>query len=108
MAPGSAPSGKRGSAPPTPRRLTITVQGWRERGGSGAIWAPNRLVGVVDDWLDIERDMLIAGVGLARGADGTTATLVCYLPGAFELRALPEPEISAGSSGDGGLGGWLF
>lgn len=71
------------------RQATYTVQGWRD--GGGALWRPNTLVRVRDSYLDIDADLLVAGVTLRIGEDGTTAELQVTLPDAFDL--LPEPEL---------------
>ena len=44
------------------RRVSVTVRGWRELGDIGALWRPGRLVNVVDDWLGLDRALLIATV----------------------------------------------
>ena len=79
------------------RRATITVQGWREREADGApLWAPGRLVQVRDDWLGLDREMLIAGVQQRTGPDGTTSALTLYPETAFVARIEPEPEEATG------------
>lgn len=52
---------------------SITVTGWRD--GAGKIWSPNWLVQVTDPWIGIDGLMLIKGVTLHQGDDGTTADL---------------------------------
>lgn len=73
------------------RRATVTVQGTREKPG-GALWSPNRLVPVTDDWLAIDQDMLITTTVLMKDEQGTRTALSVVPPGAFELRAEPEPK----------------
>jgi len=77
------------------RRLSITVQGWRER-PDGPLWRPNRIVNVSDNWLGIDaEDLLIAGVSYRFGSGGETAVLTCMPPDAFDLiEAKPKTESS--------------
>lgn len=77
------------------RRIGVTVQGWRERPG-GALWEPNRLVRLTDDWMDVDQDMLIVDVTGTKDDQGERSVLGLMPPGAFELRAEPEPEEYAG------------
>lgn len=75
------------------RKATITVVGWRA-GEAGPLWAPGQTVAVRDEWLGIDRDMLVSGVQFERGERGTTTTLDLAVPGAFDQVA--EPEGPAG------------
>ena len=77
------------------RQVTVTVQGWRER-PDGPLWSPNRLVRLSDDWLAIDQEMLITGLTFSKGDQGTRTELSLVPPGAFELKAEPEPEEEAG------------
>ena len=77
------------------RRISVVVQGWRER-PDGGLWSPNRLVRLSDDWLAIDQDMLIVGVTFSKGDRGSRTELSLMPPGAFELKAEPEPEEDAG------------
>ena len=77
------------------RRISVVVQGWRER-PDGGLWSPNRLVRLTDNWLAIDRDMLIVGVAFSKGDRGSRTELSLMPPGAFELKAEPEPEEDAG------------
>jgi prophage tail gpP-like protein len=55
---------------------SITTIGWRDQGG--AIWTPNFLIMVEDDWIGINGLMIIKSVTLEQQGDGdagTTATL---------------------------------
>lgn len=70
------------------RRAEIRVQGWRQ--DSGALWAPNALVPVVDDWLAIDRTLLVAEVRYSLDQSGTVARLSLASAEAFQLR--PESE----------------
>ena len=80
------------------RRATVVVQGWRERGETGALWAPGRLVHVTDDWLGLDRLLLITSVEQALDDQGTRTTLVLVDRLAFSARLEPEPEST----------GWWF
>jgi prophage tail gpP-like protein len=71
-------------------RSRVTVQGWREQGHTGPLWAPNRIVHITDDWQGLNDDLLIAAVELSLDDRGTVADLELTHPAAFEL--LPEPE----------------
>jgi prophage tail gpP-like protein len=82
------------------RQPRLTVQGWRA-GRNGPLWWPNSLVHVRDDWIGLDRDMLITGVRFSKSAEGgTTTDLSLMLPGAFEK--LAEPDASSN-----GAEGWL-
>lgn len=82
------------------RQPTYTVQGWRA-GKGGPLWWPNSLVHVRDDWIGLDRDMLITDVRFEKSdTGGTTTMLGLMLPGAFARQ--PEPD----SSGEGGVG-WM-
>ena len=74
-------------------RVTVMVQGWRERGGSGALWAPGTLVHVVDDWLGIDRSLLVAAVEQALDEEGTRTTLTLLPARAFAAEPIrPSPS----------------
>jgi len=61
---------------------TITTPGWRDQGG--AIWTRNWLVPVIDPWLGIEQDMVVASASLEQDANGgTEATLTLKDPRAL-------------------------
>jgi prophage tail gpP-like protein len=69
-------------------RPRITVRGWRD--DSGALWAPNTLVRVEDEWLAVDRDLLVSGVRyLLDDEDGTRAELTLTLPQAFAPAPIP-------------------
>ncbi len=58
---------------------SVTVPGWRD--ADGRLWTRNFLVAVIDDWLGIEQDMVIASVELRQdGDDGTAAVLTLKDP----------------------------
>lgn len=75
------------------RRATIKTQGWHQ--ANGDLWEPNLLVTVRDDWLAIDREMLIVDVALLLGPDGSEADISVARPEAFELIELPEKKKEA-------------
>lgn len=70
-------------------RAMVTVQGWRHGAG---LWLPNRLVRLTDDWLGVDRDLLIAAVSCLYDEGGSRCELELVRPEAFALIALPEDE----------------
>jgi prophage tail gpP-like protein len=67
-------------------RPTITVRGWRD--DAGVLWKPNTTVLVQDEWLAVDRELLISGVRyLLDDEEGTRTELTLTLPEAF----LPAP-----------------
>ena len=76
------------------RRASITVQGWRERGDSGPLWRPGRLVTVVDDWLGLDRALLISTATYTKTSGGSTTVLSLLPEEAFSAmepaRAMPQ------------------
>lgn len=74
------------------RRVTVQVRGWRERGDTGPLWAPGRLAHVDDDWLGLDREMLISAVVYSLDSEGTRATLSLAPPAAYAGRIEPDPE----------------
>ena len=73
------------------RALTAryTVQGWR--GAKGELWRPNTLVKVEDEWLGIERDLLIVSCTYKLSDNGTITELQLAPKEAYEL----QPEVTA-------------
>lgn len=69
------------------RRAAITVQGWKHAGG---LWSPNTLVRVLDDFIGINREMLIVSVVFRKDERGTVTRLSLARPEAFQLLAIPE------------------
>ena len=65
------------------RRYTVTVVGWRD--ANGALYAPNALVRVEDDWLGLHGSILIAGVTLTQSDQGQLAELSLVHKEAFDL-----------------------
>lgn len=72
------------------RRATVTVQGFRDR--AGELWRPNTLVPVSDDWLAIDREMLITGVRYIRDERGSRTDLRISHPAAFDLLPIPDDD----------------
>lgn len=81
------------------RRLTVRVRGWRERGDAGVLWSPGAIVRVVDDWLAVDTDLLIAAVLYELDGEGARTTLTLTPPAAWS--AQPPP------ADDGEGWGWL-
>ncbi|MEJ1358353.1 MAG: hypothetical protein RPU91_07690 [Candidatus Sedimenticola sp. (ex Thyasira tokunagai)] len=73
--------------------VTYTVQGWRDQGG--ALWSPNFLIPVDDDYMGINQEMLITTVALVFDDKGKRAELTVMLPEAFDLVELPEPTVES-------------
>jgi len=74
-------------------KVTYTVPGWRDFDGN--IWKPNKTIPVRDDYLDLDRELLISSVRLTLSLiSGTEAQLELMPADAFDL--LPEPEAQGG------------
>jgi prophage tail gpP-like protein len=67
-------------------RYTATLQGWRD--SAGQLWAPNGLVHVTDDFIEVDDTLLICGVKLALDDKGTRTELTLTRPDAFKLTPL--------------------
>lgn len=74
------------------QRVTYTVKGWRVDGDSGVLWKAGDLVTVRDEWLGINRDLLVTTATLNHGGGGRTTTLNLMRKEAFDLRELEQPE----------------
>lgn len=72
-------------------RATITVNGWRD--AAGALWLPNTLAQVDDDFLAVHDTLLISGVKLTIGEDGVLAELTVTRREAFDLVPLGGVRI---------------
>lgn len=69
-------------------KLSVEVQGWRQRGGK--LWAPNQLVPVEIPALMLESDMLVCSVAFGLSdSEGSTTKLELMRPDAFA----PQPEV---------------
>lgn len=69
-------------------RATLTVQGWRD--AAGALYRPNTVVDVQDDWLGIHASLVVASVKLSLSAQGTTAELTVAPAAAFDIQPMPK------------------
>lgn len=96
------------------RRLTITVQGWRQE--DGTLWSINTLVRVVSPLVRADEDMLITSCEYKLDSSGTTTVLQLSSPKAFDvLREIPDPPAGgtkspgkAAGKGTGKGGNQLF
>ena len=77
------------------RRATVSVQGWREAPGA-ALWAPGRLVHVSDDWLGLDRELLVAATAQSIGESGTVTRMTLMPETAFAARLEREPPDPTG------------
>lgn len=75
-------------------RISVTVQGWRE-GTGGPLWAPGRLVGITDEWLGLDRELLISSVTQSISGGGSVSVLTLRPQDAF----LPEIEKAKPTKG---------
>ena len=90
------------------------MQGWRET-PDGPLWEPGRLVHVTDDWLGLDRELLIAGVQQSIDASGTRTILALTSREAFGARLETDDAPTSGGAdptqpeGPGlDLEGWLW
>jgi prophage tail gpP-like protein len=65
------------------RKLDVTVQGWTQ--SNKAVWPLNRIVHVLDDYLGIDDDFLIAHLNYVLGSGGSITDMGLVPPVAFEL-----------------------
>lgn len=73
-------------------RVTYTVKDWREKGSEGDLWAPGKLVPVVDPYLGIDRELLLTSATFRLEANvGRSTTLNLMRPEAFDLREITKP-----------------
>ena len=71
--------------------VTYTVPGWRDP--DGALWQPNRIINIVDAYLDQDGERLISAVRLRHSLHGGTEAELTVAPvDAFDLLPDPEPE----------------
>ena len=68
------------------RRITITVQGWRQR--SGKLWQINQTVRVTCPWMRVDERWLIAATNFKLDSGGSLTDLTLVGPNAYNL--LPE------------------
>ena len=82
------------------RRVSITVRGWRETPDSASeLWMPGRVVRITDQWLALDRELLLSTVEYSISAVGTTSRLTLLPENAFIARLEPEPDDPAGFLG---------
>ena len=74
------------------QRPVVVVQGWS--GSDGVLWRPNTIARVVDDWLEIDREMLITTVTYRDDENGIRCEIALARPEAFDLVALPEKQTT--------------
>ena len=75
------------------RKISLTVQGWRQKGGD--LWRINQMVKVKCPWMRVDEKWLIAGTAFRLDDGGTLTELTLVNKDAFDL--LPEiPEPQAG------------
>lgn len=80
------------------RKISITVQGWREKPG-GAVWEPNKRVHVRCPWMRTAEWWLIAQVAYKLDEGGSTAELTLTSEDAFNtLPEIPAPAAGAAPS----------
>ncbi len=81
------------------RRAAVRVAGWREHGDRGPLWAPGALVRVVDDWLGLDRDLLVTSVTWLAGPDGAVCDLGLVPADAYDPAPRPAPRRPAATAG---------
>jgi len=69
-------------------RPVITVREWRN--SKGSLWRPNTLVHVLDDFLEIDGELLLVGVNYQSDGNGRRARLTLGRPEAFDVLVIPE------------------
>jgi len=72
------------------RRVTVTVQGWRD--SDGGLWAPGDRVRVRDEWLGVDAELVVAGVTMTLDEGGRRTVLSLVRADAFNLRPIEEPS----------------
>ena len=77
--PRPASTGRRTCGPRRARSAAVTVQGWRET-PDGDLWAPGRLVHITDDWLGLDRELLIVSTAQQISSRGELTTLAAHAP----------------------------
>jgi len=78
------------------RKVSVTVQGWRET-ADGPLWRINKRVRVVCPWMRLDEWWVIAAIDYKLDESGTTAELSLVSAGALDVL----PEIPAVKSGAG-------
>ena len=72
------------------REVSVTVQGWREAGEGSPLWDFGRRTRLIDDFMGINRELLVAQVTQSLSSGGTTTKLKLLPVGAFERRVDAE------------------
>lgn len=89
-------------------RLKYTIVGWRNAEG---LWAPNTLVRVDDDWLDVSADLLIVAVryqlDAETGRGGYVTELELTRPEAFDTGDYPAGHSAGGAGGRARSWRWI-
>jgi prophage tail gpP-like protein len=85
-------------------RSTVTVQGWRERGPSGPLWTPNKLVHLTDHWQGVDEDLLIVSVAFRLDEGGQLTELELTRPEAFDTIAMEKHTKKKGKKGSSDTG----
>ena len=76
------------------RRITLTVQGWRQP--DGTLWQINQKVRVCSSWLRTDECWLVAGITFSLSDAGSITTLTLTSDKAFDL--LPEIPKAQGTA----------
>ncbi len=75
--------------------VEITVAGWRmHKNFTGAIWALNKQVKVVDDIMGIDEYLLISMLSFSQGEDGRNTVITLVPPDAMIIEPAESPEIA--------------
>lgn len=74
-------------------RPQVVVREWRNSHGS--LWRANTLVRVVDDFLEVDGELLIATVSYQSDSNGRRSTLSLSRPEAFDKLPIPEKTSAA-------------
>lgn len=89
------------------RRITVTVQGWRQQ--NGELWKINQRVRVVCPWMHTDEMWLIGGVTFRLDDGGSLADLHLVGEKSFDLLPeIPQPKAAAQQSEDGDAGAGKF
>ena len=74
------------------RKITLSVQGWRQKGGD--IWRINQLVRVKCPWIRTDEQWLVSGVQFRLDESGSVTELSLVNKDAFDLLPeIPEPAV---------------
>lgn len=85
-------------------RATVTVQGWRQQGGTGALWTPGIRVPVRSDLLRVDGDLLIVSVRHTLDQEGRRTRLELADPRAFDkIAGIRTTKLKSAAGGPRGL-----